>query len=362
MPKPFTRRGLLRSGAAGAVGLGGVGTAVAIGNTGASGSDRGGEFERIPLFDAHDVEFETVASPSDTAAGIRPGSQMFMHGPDGGELADAGFDRPGGCTANFIWREADDGPGNAPQSGNANVPDHVDRPEGDGALYIGAAGHCFLPGDAQADDAAARDDETGADVSDLRVTVCADCTFGGATTVFGLNGWGREAGTDDAHEVIELGEVVYARQEEVGGGSGVGHDFGLVRIPEEKADLVDPTLPQWGGPDGVSPGPVPEGDPIHQYGAGVANGEVFATKGSSGVSFGGDDDAWYAGIRASPGDSGSPIVASDAADGVPGGGAAAGVVTHLSGSGTAGTTMQRCKEMVADDIGLRIEVVQPGEL
>jgi len=191
------------------------------------------------------------------------------------------------------------------------------------------------------------------------VWVCADCDFGGATTVFGVRGAGRQVGAEDTVEVIELGDVVYARQEEPGGGSGVGHDFGLVKIPEDKRDLVDPSMPQWGGPTGVSLDPVPEGEPVHQYGAGVGNGEVFPTMGSTGVSFGGNDDAWFAGIRASPGDSGSPLVGDEAASGPPVGGPAAGILTHLSSGGTAGTTIGRCKEMVREDIGLDVEVVLP---
>ena len=346
MVQRVSRRRLLRATAAAAVGLGGAGTvSAASGETGGRFDD----LERIPLRDAGGVSFEQATAVPERAGGVRPGSQMFMEG--GGDV----IDRPGGCTANFVWRAT--GPGEAPQSSNADPPGHSNAP--DGPLYLGAAGHCFLPDDVQASENAARRGEDSADVSDLEVWICDDCTFGGATTVFGVEGAGSYVGADDVHEVIELGEVVYARQEEPGGGSGVGHDFGLVEIPEDKHHLVDPSMPQWGGPSGVSPGPVPAGEPVHQYGAGVGNGEVFPTKGSSGVSFGGDDDAWYAGIRASPGDSGSPLIGNDAASGPPVGGPAAGILTHLSTGGTAGTTIGRCKEMVREDIGLEIEVVLP---
>lgn len=197
-------------------------------------------------------------------------------------------------------------------------PGHSNVPEG--SLYIGAAGHGFLPDDVQASENAARKDEESAAVSDLGVSVCSDCTFGGATTVFGFEGVGSCVGADEAIDVVDLCEVVYARREEPGGGSGVGHDFGPVEIYEGNRDLVDPSMPQWGGPTAVSPGPVPAGDTGNQYGAGVGNVEVFPTKGSSGASFGGEEDAWHAGIRVSPGDSGSPFVGSDTASGPPVGG------------------------------------------
>lgn len=139
-------------------------------------------------------------------------------------------------------------------------------------------------------------------------------------------------------------------------GSAVGHDFGLVRIPAADEDLVAPSVPQWGGPDGSLDGAAPEGSPVNQYGAGVGNGEVFATQGSSGVSFGGagsEGDAWYAGSRASPGDSSSLLVGDQSLDRP-----AAGVLTHLTTLGTAGTTIGRCKEMASEDANLDVEVVQ----
>ena len=312
----LTRRNLLRASAATAAGVGGIGTASA-----ADTADRRESAERIPRLEVED-ETDTVATSGvpELATGIRPGSQMFIEYPDGATA---------GCTANFIWRDSV------------------------GDLYIGAAGHCFLPSDRNASKNARRDgesDEDVYDVSQLDVSVCDDCTVGGTTGLI-------FTGT-----TIALGDVAYARQN-LPDGSEVGHDFGLVRIPPSAEDAVDPSLPQFGGPSGVSEGAVPAGLPVNQYGAGVANGEVFPTMGSNGVSEGdlGTSESWYAAIRASPGDSGSPLQATEAGTGVEGGDAG-GILTHLTAVGTAGTTMGRCVEMVQTDVGLGVETVLAGDL
>ena len=312
----LTRRNLLRASAATAAGVGVVGTASA-----GDAVDRRESAERIPCLEVED-DTDTVAGGGvpERASGIRPGSQMFITFPDG---------TTAGCTANFVWRDSI------------------------GDLYIGAAGHCFLPSDKNASENAQRDAESDEDIYDvgqLDVSVCDDCAVGGAT---GLTFTGT---------TIALGDVAYARQN-LPDGSEVGHDFGLVRIPSSAEDAVDPSLPQFGGPSGVSEGAVPAGLPVNQYGAGVANGEVFPTMGSNGVSEGdlGTSESWYAAIRASPGDSGSPLQATEAGTGVEGGDAA-GILTHITATGTAGTTMGRCVEMVQTDIGLGIETVLAGEI
>ena len=78
---------------------------------------------------------------------------------------------------------------------------------------------------------------------------------------------------------------------------------------------------------------------------------MFATQGSRNVSEGGllgeyrDEDGvsdrWYAAIRASPGDSGSLLAEHEATRATD----AAGVLTHVTGVGIAGTTVSRCINM-----------------
>lgn len=348
MANKFTRRRILLASATAASSLG------VVGGASASNQETGHEDldpERIPMLEGLELGTDPVSPLAlpEQAGTVRPGTQMFV--TDGGSTA--------GCTANFIWRDAgrDEDRASPTDGEEGDIPDGSDLPGGDGDaggdLYIGTAGHCFLPEGYSASESAARDGEEGYDVSDITVEVCSDCTFGGLLALSAVQG-----------ETVELGEVVYARKA-LPDGTQVGHDFGLVRIPDAARHLVDPSLPQWGGPDGVSESAVPEGRPVHQYGAGVVNGELFATQGSTGVSLGdaGSPDNWSAAIRASPGDSGSPLVAGATGVQLPEGGAAAGVLTHLTTLGTAGTTMGRCLEMPREDgLDLDLEVVQPGDL
>ncbi|QLD88887.1 hypothetical protein HWV07_07525 [Natronomonas salina] len=313
----ITRRSIIRAGAAGALGAAGL-TGQAAGLTDVTDTlDSTTDVsivERIPLLDVDD-QVQTVAPTAfpERATGIRPGSQILVE-RDG---------TVGGCSANFVWED------------------------GDGTKYLGAAGHCFL-GDAPASSEYAQGE--GDDVTDVTVTVCIDCTFGGLTGMNVVQGEG-----------VELGDVVYARQEELGGGEGVGHDFGLVEIPAEAEHLVDPSLPQFGGPTGTVDGVVPAGDPVVQYGAGVVNGETYLTQGSRGLSLGAgpSEGSWIAGIRATPGDSGSALSAATDLTSYEGG-PSAGVLTHITTNGTAGTTIDRCKDMVSEDgFSDNLQVVLP---
>ena len=339
MTDRYSRRRLLRSGAGIAAGTSMIGTAAADHENAADL-----EFRKIPCVDLTDVEDRTrTISPSEPipepATGIRPGSAIVIDFEDGGSS---------GCTANFVWRDTNTVIGGS---------DEVDDPERN-PLYLGSAGHCFLPEGVAGENAKRQENEEVYDLSKVTVRVCDDCTFGGLTDSV-LGG-----------DTYELGEVVYARQalpnEDGGEGEEVGSDFGLVRIPEELRPAVDPSMPQFGGPVGEETGAVPAGETVCQFGAGYG-GEVFATQGSRGVSQGtvvdddddgdGISDRWYAGIRASFGDSGSLLVRYEAGRGTD----AAGVITHLAaavavagvGGPTAGTTVTRCAEMpVVDGVSL----------
>ncbi len=318
---------MLRTGAAATAGLGIVGTASA------SEGDAPEVEGQIPCVDLTGVEDRTTTISAseplpEPATGIQPGSQLIITIDGAGTF---------GCSANFVWRDT---------STTIGGDDEVDDPERH-PLYIGAAGHCFLAGGKNATENAKRDGESDDNLQPTdratSVKICKDCTFGGAAGLSVIDG-----------ETYELGDVVYARQN-LPDGTQVGHDFGLVRIPEELRPAVDPSIPQFGGPIGVEDGPVPQGETVCQFGAGVGNGEVFATQATRGVSEGGivqkdrdgDDvnDAWYAGIRASPGDSGSLLAEYEAARATD----AAGVLTHLTTVGTAGTTIPRCINMPTVD-------------
>lgn len=328
----MTRRRLLRASATVATGLAAAGTAA--GRRGTDGSR--GVREEPTEFDRDAIEPipPTDVTPSDDGVtvvpeadeGIRPGSAISSD--------------VGGCTTNFLWRPV------------GRTDGELDESERD-AIYIGTAGHCLLES-APAAEMAAHPGEAAEDVSDLTVTIDVDGTFG------------HVAG---ALETVDLGPVVYARQSAPDGSADIGHDFGLIRVPDDLRDQVNPSLPQFGGPHGVVEDGVPQGDPVHMYGNGNGNGEVYPTKGRYGVSLGGtltgEDTAWAYEHRISGGDSGAAIIGSQPDAAPETGAAAAGVATHAIG-GVAppgmGTTIAGCKQMVERDIGLEIEVIEVGDL
>jgi hypothetical protein len=297
--RTFTRRNVLRTGAAAATGLATVGTAAA--GDGSVGEAEIAGAEPIPCLDLTDQAdaFETVTAASvapETSSAIGPGSLLQIS--RGGSTA--------GCTANFIWEGAS------------------------GDLFLGAAGHCFLPSGA----AAERNAGGSYDASGVTVEACVDCAFGGALALNGVTG-GR---------LVELGEVVYARQSE--NGAGVGNDFGLVRIPDAVKPLLDPAMPKFGGPTEV--GQVDGGEPVCHYGNAVAFGETFLTKGRTGAGFGTSGDSWSAGTTSAPGDSGAAVQSCQPTASGFQGVEAVGVLTHGTTSGVAGTTMRRAVEMAAE--------------
>ncbi len=294
---------MLRSTAAFA-GIGGLG--------GVAAASDGGSFRQLGPADLSDVPTDPETVPAagvpETSDGIGPGSMLFVTPPGGGEA---------GCTANFVW--TDDS----------------------GTTYLGAAGHCFLGSSA----AGGTELDEGPELTDVEVRVCVDCQFGGAAALAGgLRG-----------EVVELGDVVYARQR-ADDGTEVGFDFGLVEVPSAAEDLLDPSMPTWGGPDET--GEIDAGDTVVQYGNGVVTGETVATKSRTGTGTGNDgaSGSWTAVLPAAPGDSGSAVqVGEPGASGLTGV-EAAGILTHVGTNGTAGTNLEKARRMTTE-AGLSIEVV-----
>lgn len=312
-PEPLDRRTILKASSA-ALGVGAVGS-IAAGADGDGGTAPDDGLERCGPADLSgvDTDLQTVAPAAvpESVDGIGPGSMLFV--TTDGESGTAG------CTANFVWRDAG------------------------GSLYLGAAGHCFLGDDAVG--GSELDDPDSPDLSGVTVEACVDCTFGGATALStGVRG-----------EVVELGDVVYARQES-DDGTQVGEDFGLVAIPGDAEHLVDPSMPTWGGP--TATGRIDGGEEVVQYGNGVVTGETVATKGRTGAGTSQDDGAgaWYAALPAAPGDSGSAVQVADGAATSLAGVEAAGILTHVTTAGVAGTNRERAIEMAAE-AGLDIEAV-----
>lgn len=206
---------------------------------------------------------------------IGPGSPILITIPNEGTF---------GCSANFVWTSG-------------------------GKRYLGAAGHCFVPATLSATHGPAAD----YDASGVSVEVCVD----GCLSNFDGNSL---TGT-----WMSLGSVAYARQSTAG--VDVGHDFGVVEIPQALWNRIRTTLPVWGGPTGVQT--LELGQLACHYGNGLAFGEVFLTKARVGLGGGSDDISWSGDLAAGPGDSGSGVVGcTPSGPGLSGTGAV-GILTHL---------------------------------
>jgi hypothetical protein len=290
----------------------------------------GDEIElRRPRVDVTNWTDETTTVPAhlvlpEAARNIGPGSAIIITIPDEGRF---------GCTANFVWQQGT-------------------------KLYLGAAGHCFLPADKKATHGAGAD----YDASGVGVQVCVENCEGSLQTA-------RLVG-----KLVTLGKVAYARQTNPAGDEDVGNDFGVVEIPAEAAHLVRAAMPVWGGPRGVAE--LESGTFGCHYGHGLVVGETFLTKARVGVGGGSDKDFWMGDFAGLFGDSGSALNACESdVLGFHGTGAV-GVLTHVGLSACPcdvnfkhlrvkaqhgvvfGTTVRRAIEM-AKEAGLTLSIVEP---
>lgn len=163
---------------------------------------------------------------------------------------------------------------------------------GDGATYIGTAGHCILG-----------DSPLGGDVGETSWAA----------------GEGPAAQDADGNRI---GEFAYAILQDP-------KDFSLIRVDPGVA--VDPQLCHFGGPTGVNADQTSALVVLHHYGNGVAIGSVLPAR--TGTALGmPDPDHVFAQAAALPGDSGSGVISDD--------GRAVGVLVtvgvHTGGIGTGG--------------------------
>ena len=89
------------------------------------------------------------------------------------------------------------------------------------------------------------------------------------------------------------------------------NDLALIRILPAQAAKVNPTVPFWGGPNGLAPGVSAQGERVFTYGNSVLRGGISALSPKTGVSLGdlegtaGWSQAVYTVTPGIPGDSGS---------------------------------------------------------
>lgn len=147
----------------------------------------------------------------------------------------------------------------------------------------------------------------------------------------------------------EFGTIVYRRLEG-------NDDFALIRIDASKEANVDPTVPRWGGPSGVTvPADTLIGDPIALYGWGTGFSIIEPTRSRAGLLAADGAQHYVAELPAVFGDSGGPIVHIPT-------GKALGIVSGIRAvevpQGTLwGTTVQRALSLVIG-AGFNVDLVE----
>lgn len=93
------------------------------------------------------------------------------------------------------------------------------------------------------------------------------------------------------------------------------NDFALIRIDPADHDVVNPTIPHWGGPDGLSTTGTAAADLVHSYGNSSLRQGITLLSPKTGLSIGTAGGGWthnvYTVTPGIPGDSGSAFVDAD---------------------------------------------------
>lgn len=173
----------------------------------------------------------------------------------------------GQCTANFIFFDASDN------------------------VYIGTAAHCFGTGGAT--------DTNGCEAGTREEGISV--TIGGAS---------------------QPGTLAYSSWVAMQTGAGESdsdtcehNDFALVQIAAADRGSVNPSVPHWGGPEGLNTTGVPFGEQIYTYGNSSLRGGITQVSPKTGVSQGTDAGGWNHPVLTGPatdvpGDSGSGMMDS----------------------------------------------------
>jgi hypothetical protein len=181
------------------------------------------------------------------------------------------------CTANFVFTDA---------------ADHV---------YLGQAAHCAEP-----------DAET-----DTNQCTASSLPLGTPVTLVGSGVTGS---------VAYSSRLAMRAHGEKDPAICAANDFALIRIPDDQASLVNPSVPVFGGPAGVAPPTVGSGERVYAYGNSNLRGGVAQLSPQEGVGLVSDEAGWYHLVYlltpGVPGDSGGPALDAQ--------GRALGVVTAFN--------------------------------
>jgi hypothetical protein len=111
------------------------------------------------------------------------------------------------------------------------------------------------------------------------------------------------------------------------------NDFALIRLNPADFNKVNPSIPFWGGPNGIDTNGTTQGENVYSYGNSGLRGGVAQLSPKQGVSLGDDGDGWshnvYTATPGIPGDSGSAFLNST--------GAALGVLSTVQIAPLAGS-------------------------
>jgi hypothetical protein len=197
------------------------------------------------------------------SATIHPGVMTFTN-------ASSFLNGASQCTANFVFTDS---------SGN---------------VYLGQAAHCSSTGE------------------DTETNGCATKSLPLGTPIYSGNlvDGGVEEGT-------LIGTLAYnswitmQKAKEKDANTCAYNDLALIKIDPSQVGNVNPTVPFWGGPDGLAPGVSATGERVFSYGNSILRGGVSALSPKTGVSLGDQEETggWsqelYTLSPGIPGDSGS---------------------------------------------------------
>lgn len=203
---------------------------------------------------------EPVWAPEGSAT-LHPGVQTYTNG--------------GQCTANFVF--TDDA----------------------GKVYLGQAAHCSGTG--------AATDTDGCDAGTLPLGTKVEFRSGGSLLTSG--------------KLLGAGKIAYSSWNamQAAGESDANtcayNDFSLVEVDPAYADDVNPTMPHWGGPDGINTRGTRAGETVYSYGNSSLRAGLTVLSPKQGISLGTQADGWshplYTLTPGVPGDSGSGFLDSE---------------------------------------------------
>jgi hypothetical protein len=206
-------------------------------------------------------------APQESAT-IHPGVMTFTN-------ASSFLNGASQCTANFVFTDS---------SGN---------------VYLGQAAHCSSTGE------------------DTETNGCSTKSLPLGTSIYSgdlVNG-GVQDGT-------LIGTLAYnswltmQKNNEKDANTCAYNDLALIKIAPSQVAKVNPTVPFWGGPEGLAPGVSPQGEQVFSYGNSILRLGVSALSPKTGVSLGDQEETggWsqqlYTVTPGIPGDSGSGFMDS----------------------------------------------------